>query len=841
MANSSCKALVWLIAGELRQHPGRIAIAVIAIAIGVALGFAVHLINGSALNAFSQAVNTVNGAADLKIEATSRLGFDEALYAQVMGVDGVADASPVVVLKAVAARGEPFNLLGLDIIRAAQVTPSLIGAPAQGPGGNGDDLFASDTLFLSQAALIAAKLRVGDGVTINANGRAQQMVVRGLLPGIAEGRRVGMIDIAAAQWLFGRLGKIDRIDLKLTRDAQASEVRLRLRPLIPADAVVSDEDDDAAQSDGLSRAYRVNLTMLALVALFTGTFLVYSTQSLSVTRRLQSFALLRTLGMQRSGIVALVTAEGALAGLIGAAFGLLIGYGLAAGALAVLGGNLGSGIFGGAPPALIFAPLAGAGFFALGVTAAVGGSLIPVLQGARAAPAVALKNAGDVVDPRDPLAVWLPLTMLLSGIAATFLPAVGRLPLFGYLSVALLLGAGITGMPWLARSLLAPLARASHRNVPVDLAIRHLHGAPSAAATALCGIVASTALMIAMAVMVTSFRGAVDEWLSEILSGDLYVRSEPGWGGFDQASQARLTQVPGVGTMLFSRQVPIVLDPSEPPMILIARPVGTGDAALKLLGKAYAPPPGTVPVWLSEPAARILAKKPGDAIRLPIGRNARFAVAGIWRDYSRQQGAMVIDAQDYTRLTGDAVRDDASVLLEPEADMGVVQRAISAAAPPPLKSRLTMAEPANLRTLALSIFDRSFSITYVLEAIAIIVGLAGVATTASAQASARTREFGMLRHIGVGRGQIVAMLGFEGALLGGVGGLVGVTLGVAISQVLIHVINPQSFNWTMTTRLPLTLIISVITALVFASAITAMLAGRRAVSVDAVRAVRADW
>ncbi len=825
----------------MRQHPGRIAIAVIAIAIGVALGFAVHLINGSALNAFSQAVNTVNGAADLKIEATSRLGFDEAVYPQIMGVDGVADASPVVVLKAVAARGEPFTLLGLDIIRAAEVTPSLIGAPAQGPGGNSDELFASDALFLSQAMLIAAKLRVGDQVTINADGRSQPMVVRGLLPGIGEGRRVGMIDIAAAQWLFGRLGKIDRIDLKLTRDAQASEVRARLMPLMPADAVVSDADDDARQSDGLSRSYRVNLTMLALVALFTGTFLVYSTQSLSVTRRLQSFALLRTLGMQRSGIVALVMAEGAIAGLIGSSFGLLIGYSLAAGALAILGGDLGSGMFGDAPPAMIYAPIAGAGFFALGVIAAVGGSLLPALRGARAAPAVALKNAGDVVDPRETPARWLPLTLLLAGIFAAFVPALGRLPLFGYLSVALLLGAGITAMPWLARTLIAPLARASHRSAPVELAIQHLYGAPSAAATALCGIVASTALMIAMAVMVTSFRGAVDEWLGDILSGDLYVRSEPGWGGFDQAAQVRLAAIPGVQSMLFSRQVPIILDPSEPPMSLIARPVGAGDETLKLLGKPYAPPLGTIAVWLSEPAARILAKKPGDAINLPIGRNTRFAIAGIWRDYARQQGAMVIDTKDYTRLTGDAVRDDALVLLRPGADMAGVRRAIRAAAPPPLKSRLTIAEPSSLRTLALSIFDRSFAITYVLEAIAIVVGLAGVATTASAQASARTREFGMLRHIGVGRGQIVAMLGVEGALLGAVGGLVGVTLGVAISQVLIHVINPQSFNWTMTTRLPVTLMLSVISALVVASAITAMLAGRRAVSVDAVRAVRADW
>ncbi len=347
--------------------------------------------------------------------------------------------------------------------------------------------------------------------------------------------------------------------------------------------------------------------------------------------------------------------------------------------------------------------------------------------------------------------------------------------------------------------------------------------------------------MIAMAVMVTSFRGAVDEWLGDILSGDLYVRSEPGWGGFDPASQARMAAIPGVRSISFSRQVPIVLDPGEPAMSLIARPVGTDGATLELLGAEIMPPPGTVAVWLSEPAARILGRKPGDAIRLPIGRNARFAVAGIWRDYSRQQGALVIDSRDYNRLTGDIVRDDAMVLLDPGVDATGVRRQIRAAAPPSLRSRMTMAEPASLRTLALSIFDRSFAITYVLEAIAIIVGLAGVATTASAQASARTREFGMLRHIGVGRGQIVAMLGVEGGLLGAVGGLVGVSLGVAISQVLIHVINPQSFNWTMTTQLPVTLMLSVIAALVVASAITAMLAGRRAVSIDAVRAVRADW
>ena len=843
MSSNPSRALGWLIIGEWRNHPGQIFLAIVAIAIGVALGFAVHLINGSALTAFGQAVSTVNGAADLQVKAASGLGFDEALYAQVIRVEGIADASPVVTLKAVDANGQTFSLLGLDVLRAAGVTPSLIGVSANaGAGaGNGDDMFAGNALFLSKDALIAGKLRVGDTVTINANGKAQPMVVRGLLPSIADDRRVGVVDIAAAQYLFGRLGKIDRIDLKLEPDVQANDVRARLATLMPAGTIVSDENDNAQQSDALSRAYRVNLSMLALVALFTGTFLVYSTQSLSVARRLQSFALLRTLGLQRSGIVALVTIEGVLAGLIGAVAGLFLGLGIAVGAINILGGDLGSGIFSDAPPALVFAPLAAAGFFALGVAAAVGGSWIPALQGARAAPAVALKNAGDSVDPRNPLRARIPLTLLVIGTGAAFLPAVGGLPLFGYSSVALLLAAGITAMPWLARTLLTPLIRTPKRSIPTDLAIQHLYGAPRAAATALCGIVASTALMIAMAVMVTSFRGAVDNWLSEILTGDLYVRSEPGWGGFDNAAQKRMAAASGVDQMLFSKQVPLVLQPDQPPIALIVRPVGEGPADLKVIGNEATPAAGGVAVWLSEPAARILNRRVGDRISLPIGDNTRFMVAGIWRDYSRQQGAIVIDSEDYSRLTGDRVREDALVILQPGAAIASVQRAIRAAAPKPLQARLSMAEPATLRTLALSIFDRSFAITYMLEAIAIIVGLAGVATTASAQANARKREFGMLRHIGVGRGQIIAMLGIEGALLGAIGGLVGVTLGVAISQVLIHVINPQSFNWTMTTQLPLLLMFSVVLALIVASAITAMLAGRRAVSTDAIRAVRADW
>jgi len=161
--------------------------------------------------------------------------------------------------------------------------------------------------------------------------------------------------------------------------------------------------------------------------------------------------------------------------------------------------------------------------------------------------------------------------------------------------------------------------------------------------------------------------------------------------------------------------------------------------------------------------------------------------------------------------------------------------------PPSLAARVAFVPSRNLRELSLQIFDRSFAVTYVLEAIAILVGLAGVAATFSAQTLARTKEFGMLRHIGVLKRQIVGMLAAEGALLGSVGVVAGIGLGIAISQVLIHVINPQSFHWTMETELPYALFATVAVALIAASAGTALVAGRRALSDDAIRAVREDW
>jgi putative ABC transport system permease protein len=159
----------------------------------------------------------------------------------------------------------------------------------------------------------------------------------------------------------------------------------------------------------------------------------------------------------------------------------------------------------------------------------------------------------------------------------------------------------------------------------------------------------------------------------------------------------------------------------------------------------------------------------------------------------------------------------------------------------PFGETLELSALSELRAMSLRLFDRSFAVTYLLEAIAIIIGLFGVAATFSAQTMARSKEFGMLRHIGVTRRQILAILALEGGALTGLGIATGFALGWIISLVLVFVVNPQSFHWTMQMHLPWPLLGTVAAALLAAAALTALLSGRQALSGAPVRAVREDW
>ena len=154
---------------------------------------------------------------------------------------------------------------------------------------------------------------------------------------------------------------------------------------------------------------------------------------------------------------------------------------------------------------------------------------------------------------------------------------------------------------------------------------------------------------------------------------------------------------------------------------------------------------------------------------------------------------------------------------------------------------IEFASTAQIRAVSLRIFDRSFAVTYWLQGVAIAIGLFGVAASFSAQVLARRKEFGLLTHLGLTRRQILAVVAGEGAAWTLIGSAAGLGLGLAVSLVLVHVVNPQSFHWTMDLVLPWLRLLALCAAVVAAGTFTAWLAGRAAASKNAVLAVKEDW
>ena len=884
---------------ELTHHPWRNAAAVVAVMLGVALAFSTHLINTSALSEFSQAVRAVNGQPDLELRAVQG-SFDENIYAAVAANPAVLLASPVLEVSTYAVAGGqrvPLRVVGIDALAVAGISPSLMPLPlpastadvADASQGNDNrfSLFSPNAVFLNPAArqaLAGNTLQLQSGLalkTVTVSGRVST-------PGAA----LAVMDIGAAQDLFGKAGQLSRIDLKLQPGTNAQRFIDALR--LPASITVTAPGDDAQRVSNLSRAYRVNLTVLALVALFTGAFLVFSVLSLSVAKRAQQLALLGVLGLTGRERLCLVLAESVLLGLAGSALGIALGTGLAALALRLLGGDLGGGYFAGVAPALQFDAWAALVYGALGVAAAGVGGWWPARAAQKLPPAQTLKGLGAAQIGSK--THWVSMALIALGAVAALAPPVFDIPLAAYLSVALLLVGGITALPWgvslLYDRLGKPAPVLTPRGAPLPgkvarfrggwslrtlvadqllcmLAVERARRVRESAAVAVSGVVASLSLAVALTVMVASFRDSVTQWLDVVLPADLYVRTSLGTSAADTAYfpprfVAALGQLPGVARVASLRTTQVLLDANQSAIALIARDLDDPAKTLPLVGNPLPVPPGQIGIYVSEAMVDLYGARPGtvfkplskafsavvqastapDAIERIANTNPPdFFVAGVWRDYARQFGAVAIAQRDFERLTGDQRVNDVAVWLQPAASEAAVQDAIRALAEQQAGAAglVELASVRQIRATSLTIFDRSFAVTYWLQGVAIAIGLFGVAASFSAQVLARRKEFGLLAHLGLTRRQILTVVAGEGAAWTVIGAIAGCALGLCVSVVLVHVVNPQSFHWTMDLQVPWARLAALCGAVVLAGTATAWLAGRAAAGRDAVLAVKEDW
>ena len=833
--------MIWrvLLLAQLREQPARLLVTVLAIALGVALGASVYLVNGAALNEFGLATKRLVGEADVVVRGP-REGFSEQLFTRLAQDAAVRVASPVLELDvALPGRRDTLKVLGVDPFRAATVQPALIGDI----GGGVLALFEPDSIYLSSSAAQQLQLRGGDLLQVIVGSSPKTLHVLGVLAEGTYSQALGLMDIASAQWTFNQTGRLNRIDLRLGEGIDVETFRRALGQHLPAGVLAVAPQVERDRAVTVTRAYRVNLNMLALVALWTGAFLVFSTQSLSVLRRRRSLALLRALGVTRGQLQRALIGEGAALGVAGSFLGVILGLGVAAAILRFLTGDLGNGQLRAVGASMRAAPLPMLAFFVMGIAVASIGAWLPARSAARQAPARSLKGGdGDYAGVARHSA-YAGLALLGLGALLSGIPPVGGLPIFGYVAIAALLFGAVLLVPTLTVKALSLAPRT--RRIVLDTAVAQLRENVGVSTLSLASIIVSFSLMVAMAIMVYSFRMSFDLWLVKLLPADMQLREPFGndtayWSAADQAG---LMAVAGVSRIEFRRTRQLLIDPARAPVILIARGATAAQAAaeLPLVRSGQLPlPESAEPAWISESLQDLYGYDIGSRIDLPLaGRSRRFTVAGVWRDYARMSGSVVISRPAYIAATADATANEGSIWLNTDADAAATEAALRARFA--RGDSLEILTSTALRERSLQIFDRAFAITYALEAIAVIIGLTGVSFAASSTALARRAEFGMLRHIGMLRRQIVGMLASEGILMSAFGVAYGLALGTALSLVLVYVINRQSFNWSIDLAVPAWQLALLSLTLIAAAAITAIWSGRAAMSQDAVQAVREDW
>jgi putative ABC transport system permease protein len=827
-----------LMRGSLAANGLRLALTLASIALGVALAGAVHTVHNSALAEIDRAAHALAGKADVEIRGP-RSGFDDALFARIANRPEVAAASPLVEIEAALAQGERgLRILGVDALRAVRLQPAFVVDAAKTGAGSVGRLFDERAIWLSPAAAAKLKAREGDQLAFISPRGPLELTVAGILAGMQAGGELGVMDIAAAQSLFERIGSISRIDVRLRPGVDAARFRADLASVLPPGVVASGAASLSGRAAAITRAYRVNLDALALVALATGAFLVFSTLALQAARRRQEFALLRALGITRRGVALILTLEGAAIGAIGSAIGTILGLLASRFLLEHAGGDLGAGFFTASHspstpdvPALAF-------IAALGIGMSVAGALWVARAVGRIVVAEALRDRAVDLPQAASGGGVLAIVLVLVGVPLLFVPPVAGLPLGGYGAITAWLCASVLSVGPLCRAILARVA--PPRSPVASLALAQVRYLPGHLAASVAGIVVSASLCVAMAIMVFSFRVSLEDWLNGVVGADLYVQSSSTASPFSAEDLRRIESLPEVASSEPLRFDRIVLDAQGPPVTLIARPINA-----RILEGFQAEPRaipdggGEIPVWISEAARDLHGWKVGERIVLPIaGRDTPLRVAGVIRDYARTWGAVLMARERYAALTGDSRANDLAIHLGPGVDAKRAEAAIRRALP--AAQGLSFEDAAELRRRSLAIFDRSFAVTYLLEAIAIVIGLAGVTSSFAALAWSRRREFGVLRFLGLTRREVLRLLALEGAATGALGAAIGLVSGVAISLVLVHVVNRQSFHWSLEVHWPLGALAVLLGAIVLMCSMGARASAAYAVRREAVLAVKDD-
>lgn len=844
----------------------RTATTIAGVALGIAVIIAIQLTNASSVRGFETALEAVAGKTSVEIVGSGS-GIDETLLPSLGWLREFGVVSPVVQGDAALVeadtigqlagardarrpRTEAVRVLGVDILRDQPFREyRLLDV------GTGDvEVTAQRFLQLltnERAVVITEKLArrkglaLGGDVQLMIGDRVVSYTIRGLLKDEGPARvldgNFALMDIAAAQFAFDRLGRIDRIDLLLRNPDDLERTLAAIGPRLPAGLQAQRPARRGEQVETMLAAFQMNLTALSWIALVVGLFLVYNTVTISVVARRQEIGMLRAMGVTRLQVLALFLGEAAALAVAGTVLGLGLARVLADAAVALTSTAVSTLYIASvsAPPAMAWGHfILAAG---LGLPLSLLAAAVPAIEASRVAPTAAM-HGHDTLEMRvrlRPVMLVAPLVVL--GVAAGLarLGPVGGRPYFGYMSAFTV----VIGASLMVPAVMFGLSRASRgflrRRLGVEglLAHANLSAAIPRISISVAALAVSLSMMVAIAVMIGSFRDTVVYWVGQTVRADLFIG--PGVRPTVGSEQTLSTEVidvvsrhPDVVVVDSFRNLDLVYNGN-----LVVLGAGHFDVALSRGALLFKSPSnardamrgaiGQDAVIISEAFANKYGKRDGDVVVVATPTGPReFRVAAVYFDYSSDRGVIVMDFSTFGRHYGDLPPTGIAAYIKDGADPERVRSEILAGLTE--GHRAFVYTNGALRTEVLRIFDSTFTITYALEIIAIVVAMLGVAGTLLTLVLERRRELSLLRLTGADRRQVTRMVMIEAAMIGAVSQGIGVTMGFALSMVLIYVINVQSFGWTIQFHLPTAFLIQSTIVVIAATTVAGVYPARRA-------------
>lgn len=830
----------------LRER-GRSLLVIAAVAVGAAVVLAIDLAGNAAAGSFHSSMETLSGDNDLEVTAAG--GAPEELIGTLARLPYPLRITPRIETNATVVRtGEAVPLIGLDLVGLANGTGQRELAATQ-------DAHALVHINDPDAVWITRSLGVGVGekIALLINDQRRDFTVRGFIPGSARisGNAVVM-DIGAAQQVTGRTGRVDRILLKAPGEPGIETWEQCIRAVLPSGVNVTPQGSQTAANRRMLAAFRWNLRILSYIALLVGAFLIYNAISVSVVRRRADIGTMRALGASRRAVLGAFLAEAALFGTVGAAVAIPLGRLLASAAVHLLAATVDALYVSSRPGSLALSVSSVVLVLVVGIGVALLSALAPAREASLVPPTEAMARgrrefAIQVERKRDAV---IAILLAASAVAAARAPAIEGKPLFGYLAAILLIGASSLAIPVLVHWCLGITSAALARAMGVEalLAARSLGGSLRRTSVLVATLSTAVAMMTSVGIMVGSFRQTVITWMENELPADLYMRPAGDPAADRHPTIApdlaeRIAHVPGVeGVTRFRayeieyQGLPVTLAgaefdsarPREFSNFLSGRSPGRVLQELKAGNSAL----------VSEPFAYKHHVRAGDNLTLPLGgRLVTFRIVDLFYDYGNERGYILLDRATMLKYLPDPAPSNLAVYLAPGASLEAVRQAIQRIA---ANHDVLIFSNREIRREGVRIFDQTFAITYALEAVAVFVAVMGIAGALLSIVIDRRREFGLLRILGATSAQVRKLILVEAGLIGILANIAGLALGIALSLVLIFVINKQSFGWTIQFHWPIAVLLAALSVVYVATVLGGLYPARLAQRLNPIEVVHEE-